>query len=61
MQIIGACILNFSINFLIGLGQYWHKDDIRFWQFPNTLLGDTAVTIFIQVTLSPLSSTEDLI
>ncbi|PRP86234.1 hypothetical protein PROFUN_05750 [Planoprotostelium fungivorum] len=52
MKMVGAMFLNFAINFGIGIAQYIHKSPIRIWQFPNTLAGDTAVTIFIQGVLS---------
>ncbi|KAI0875760.1 hypothetical protein GGS24DRAFT_454251 [Hypoxylon argillaceum] len=49
---IGSGIFAGGINFAIAYGLYHGKGDdknpIRLFQFPNTLAGDTAVTIFIQ-------------
>ncbi|KAI0391853.1 hypothetical protein F5Y17DRAFT_387386 [Xylariaceae sp. FL0594] len=49
---IGAAIVSGGINFAIAYGLYHGrggpKSPIRLFQFPNTLAGDTAVTIFVQ-------------
>ncbi|KAI0505849.1 hypothetical protein F5B22DRAFT_489708 [Xylaria bambusicola] len=49
---VGAAIVAGGINFAIAYALYHDKDTltspIRLFQFPNTLAGDTAVTIFIQ-------------
>ncbi|KAI1811957.1 hypothetical protein GGS20DRAFT_578675 [Poronia punctata] len=49
---IGAAILSGGINFAIAYALYHGRggedSPIRLFQFPNTLAGDTAVTIFIQ-------------
>ncbi|KAI0197859.1 hypothetical protein F4808DRAFT_287452 [Astrocystis sublimbata] len=49
---IGAAFLGGGINFAVAYALYYDKggptSPIRLFQFPNTLAGDTAVTIFIQ-------------
>ncbi|KAI0407146.1 hypothetical protein F4802DRAFT_41150 [Xylaria palmicola] len=49
---IGSGILGGGINFAIAYALYHdrgtEKSPIRLFQFPNTLAGDTAVTIFVQ-------------
>ncbi|KAG8169925.1 hypothetical protein KVR01_000670 [Diaporthe batatas] len=46
---IGALIISGGINFALAYAMYTTTDDpIRLWQFPNTLAGDTAVTIIVQ-------------
>ncbi|KAI1307082.1 hypothetical protein F5Y03DRAFT_352738 [Xylaria venustula] len=49
---IGAAILSGGINLAIAYALYHDKgtndSPIRLFQFPNTLAGDTAVTIFVQ-------------
>ncbi|KAI1356609.1 hypothetical protein F5Y01DRAFT_267860 [Xylaria sp. FL0043] len=49
---IGAAIVAGGINFAIAYALYHnkgsHTSPIRLFQFPNTLAGDTAVTIFVQ-------------
>ncbi|KAI0430768.1 hypothetical protein F5Y09DRAFT_306845 [Xylaria sp. FL1042] len=49
---IGAAIFAGGINFAIAYALYHdkgsHNSPIRLFQFPNTLAGDTAVTIFVQ-------------
>ncbi|KAJ3580365.1 hypothetical protein NPX13_g188 [Xylaria arbuscula] len=49
---IGAAIVSGGINFAIAYALYSGKgtveSPIRLFQFPNTLAGDTAVTIFVQ-------------
>ncbi|TLD28246.1 hypothetical protein PspLS_03739 [Pyricularia sp. CBS 133598] len=52
MHGIGAMLISGGINFGIAYAMYANQDPdtspIRVWQFPNTLAGDTAVTIIIQ-------------
>ncbi|KAI3324210.1 hypothetical protein HD806DRAFT_62771 [Xylariaceae sp. AK1471] len=49
---IGAAFVSGGINFAIAFALYHNKGSnespIRLFQFPNTLAGDTAVTIFVQ-------------
>ncbi|KAG0347893.1 hypothetical protein BG004_006612 [Podila humilis] len=53
MHMIGAMILDGSINFGLATAMYkGTKDPISIWPLPNTLAGDAAVTIIIQTTLT---------
>ncbi|KAI1125568.1 hypothetical protein F5Y10DRAFT_227652 [Nemania abortiva] len=49
---IGSALISGGINFAIAYALYHDKgtndSPIRLFQFPNTLAGDTAVTIFVQ-------------
>ncbi|KAG0235168.1 hypothetical protein BGW41_000919 [Actinomortierella wolfii] len=53
MHTIGAMILDGGINFGLATAMYKNtKDPIRLWPLPNTLAGDSAVTIILQQTLT---------
>eukprot|EP00898_Chlorokybus_atmophyticus_P009190 jgi/Chlat1/9272/Chrsp99S09296 len=49
---LGAAVLDGAINFGIAAAMYHSADNVRVWKLPNTLAGDTAVTIFVQNTLT---------
>ncbi|KAH9890302.1 hypothetical protein F4778DRAFT_380086 [Xylariomycetidae sp. FL2044] len=53
---IGAAILSGGINFGIAYAMYHQQDDlkkpVRLFRFPNTLAGDAALTVFIQILIT---------
>ncbi|PRP75727.1 hypothetical protein PROFUN_09151 [Planoprotostelium fungivorum] len=48
MNVIGATILDAGINLGIAAAMYTNAYPVRVWEFPNTMAGDAAVTVFIQ-------------
>lgn len=53
MHMIGAMCLDGGINFGLATAMYKNtKDPVSLWPLPNTLAGDAAVTIIIQITLT---------
>ncbi|KAG0053674.1 hypothetical protein BGZ83_000669 [Gryganskiella cystojenkinii] len=53
MHMLGAMVLDGVINFGLATAMYkGTKDPISLWPLPNTLAGDAAVTIIIQITLT---------
>ncbi|QLG75064.1 hypothetical protein HG535_0H03910 [Zygotorulaspora mrakii] len=50
IQGIGSGVVGGGIEFAIAYGMYWNSEfPVMLWAFPNTLSGDCALSLFIQV------------